>query len=367
MYDLERSIAGGYNPIQHTVTMRDPSTGQLVTMDLGTGDVHIDAALSTYISGFRNAEFGADRVSPIVVVNKASDFYFQWSPDNELSVANQIEVAPGADPTEINPLLATQQYITKGYALASVIPMEVIANQDAPLNIEMAAAKMLMGKLLLSREVRTMQAAFTQANYSSAAGLVTVLGPTQKWNNGSASNPVRDIKNLMELSLMVPTDMALSLDTWNQFCENPGVQKYLFAKPFASALPEKNRYDEWAGLLEIPRPNVIAVKSKNKAGAYPYVWTGNVTLIRRPPGDAVSMFDASTFKTFRWNGAGGPTLPGEMGGTVQGGFTVRSFYNPLRGKRGVRTVIVAHDDFEAVTGGLGNVSLVGGLIVGAIQ
>ena len=61
-------------------------------------------------------------------------------------------------------------------------------------------------------------------------------------------------------------------------------------------------------------------------------------------------------------------LPGgEFGGNVQGGFTVRSFFNPFKGKRGVRTIIVAHDDFEAVTGGLGNVSLVGGLIVNPVQ
>lgn len=365
--NLERTIASGYDAVKHTVTMREPGTGQLITMDLGTADVHIDAALSNYISGFRNAEFGADRVSPIVPVNKASDFYFQWNPDNALEAAQSIEVAPGADPSEVNPLLATQQYITRGFALASVIPMEVIANQDAPLNIEMAATKMLMDKLLLSREIRTMTAAYTSANYSSAAGLVTILLAAQKWNGGVNSNPVRDIKNLMEKSLMLPTDMVMSFDTWNIFTENPAVQKYVFAKSGVRPLPEKDRYDEWGALLELPRPNVVAVKAKNSAGAYPFVWAGDVSLFRRPPGDAVSMFDVSTFKTFRWNGAGAEQLPTEFGGQVQGGFTVRSFYNPFKGKRGVRTIIVAHDDFEAITGGLANVSLVGGIIKGAVQ
>jgi len=264
-------------------------------------------------------------------------------------------------------LLATQQYITRGYALASVIPMEIIANQDAPLNIEMAATKMLMDKLLLSRETRVAAAAFNPANFSAAAGLVTTLTAQTKWDNGPNSNPVRDIKNIMEKSLMMPTDMAMSFDTWNIFTENPNVQKYVFAKSGVRPLPEKDRYDEWGALLELPRPNVIAVKSKNTAGAYPYVWASNVSLFRRPPGDAVSMYDASTFKTFRWNGAGANQLPTEFGGRVEGGFTVRSFYNPFKGKRGVRVIVVAHDDFEAVTGGLANVSLIGGLILGANQ
>ena len=362
--NLERTISN-YDPHNHQIQMRDPVSGRLVAMDLGTSDVHIDAALSNYISGFHNGEFGADRVSPIVQVNKASDFYFQWNPDNALEVANQIEVAPGADPTEINPLLASQQYVTRGFALASVIPMEVIANQDAPLNIEMAATKMLMDKLLLSREIRVMTAAFNSANYSSAAGLVTTLNSTTKWDGGASSNPVRDIKNIMEKSLMLPTDMVMSFDTWNIFTENPAVQKYVFAKSGVRPLPEKDRYDEWGALLELPRPNVIAVKSKTTGGSYPFVWATNVALFRRPPGDAVSMFDVSTFKTFRWNGAGAPTLPTEFGGRVEGGFTVRSYYNPFKGKRGVRVIVVAHDDFEAVTGGLNNVSLVGGLILNA--
>ncbi len=130
-------------------------------------------------------------------------------------------------------------------------------------------------------------------------------------------------------------------------------------------MPDKNNYAEWAALLELPIPVVVSVKSKTTAGAYPYVWATNVALIRRPPGDAVSMNDVSTFKTFRWNGAGMQTLPTQFGGTVQGGFTVRSFYDFTKGKRGTMKIIVAHDDFEAVTGGLANVSRVGGLILTA--
>ena len=53
------------------------------------------------------------------------------------------------------------------------------------------------------------------------------------------------------------------------------------------------------------------------------------------------------------------------GGVVQGGFTVRSYFNPFKGKRGVRSIVVAHDDAEKVTGGLAGVSVVGGLIKNA--
>lgn len=366
---LESTIVGSENfdLVQHTLTLRDPTSGQLITMDLGPGDVHIDAALSNYISGFSNSEFGADRVAPLVPVNKQSNFYFQFNPDNAFSPVGGIEVAPGADPPEVNPIVNNDKYVAKGFALASVLPVELLANQDAPLNLEMAATRMLMDKLLVSRDVRVANMAFTSGNYSSGQNLITTLGPTTKWNGGGQSNPVRDLKDLMEKSLMLPTDMGMSFDTWNGFCENPGVQKYLFAKSSVRALPEKNRYDEWAGLLELPRPNVFTTRTKTAAGAYPYIWKTHVAVFRRPPGDNISMYDVSTFKTMRWNGAGAPTLPTEFGGAVQGGFTVRSFYNPFKGKRGVRTIIVAHDDAEVVTGGPGQISLVGGLILNAFS
>jgi hypothetical protein len=79
------------------------------------------------------------------------------------------------------------------------------------------------------------------------------------------------------------------------------------------------------------------------------------------------MFDVSTFKTFRWNGAGAQNLPTEFGGTIQNGFTVRRFYDPFKGVRGRVVIIVAHNDAEVVTGGTGQSALVGGLILNAFQ
>lgn len=359
-------FAEGVDIVEHTITMRDPD-GKLVKMDLGVADVHVDAALSNYISGYRNGEFGADKVSAVVTVNKASNYFFQYNPDNALAPTNGTETAPGADVAEITPQLSTYQYQTKGYALAAKLPTELLANQDAPLNLEMAATRMCMDKLLLNREVRVAAQAYTSGNFSSAQSLVTTLTSSTKWNGGANADPVRNIRNLCELSLSPVTHMAMALPTWNAFTENPAVQKYVFAKIGAKPLPDASSYEEWAGLLDLPVPLIMRSKVKNTSGAYPFVWASHVALVRRPPGDAISDMDVATFKTFRWNGAGANTLPTEFGGTVQGGFTVRSYFNPFAGKRGSRFVVVAHDDAEVVTGGLSGVSVVGGLILNAFS
>ena len=47
----------------HTISLRE-SDGRLVKMDLGTADVHVDAAMQNYITGYKPADMIADAVKP---------------------------------------------------------------------------------------------------------------------------------------------------------------------------------------------------------------------------------------------------------------------------------------------------------------
>lgn len=345
----------------NTITMTD-ANGQLVKMDLGVTDVHIDAALTNYINGYKPAEFMADQVAPPVIVAKASNFYFQFDPDNALATVDGTQVAPGADPPVVTPKLSSTRYSTLGYSLASVIPTEVLANQDAPLNMQMTATRMIMDRLMLNREVRVKNIAYSTANFTGAH-LVDLTGSpsTLKWNGGTASDPVANIMAIQEAALMPITDMLMSLDTWNAFTRNAAVQKYTGFKQQVQGIPTPDQRAAFSSFLNLPRIHVAETRAKSAAGVYPFVWSGDVVLFRRPPQD-VSDMDVATFKTFRWNGAEGNTLPTEFGGQINGGLTVRSFFNPFKGKRGVHTVIVAHDDAEQFM-----TANVGGLIHGAFQ
>lgn len=356
-------FAGGSIDLHnHTINMRQPD-GQLVTMDLGTSDVHIDAALANYISGYKPADFCADIGAPPVPVNKASNYYFQFDPDNALATVDGTQVAPGADAPVINPKLSNTRYSTLGYSLACVFPTEVLANQDAPLNLQMAGMRMVMDKLLLNREVRVKNVLFSSTNFTGSH-IVDLSGtPAAKWNGGASSDPVANIQSLMQSSLMPITDMIMDLTTWNAFTTNATVQKYVAFKSAAPPLPGTDQADLFAALLRLPKPHICEVRAKNATtGAYPYVWSGDVALVRRPPGE-VSDVDIATAKTFRWNGAEGQ-LPDQnrIVSASGGGFTVRSFFNPYKGGRGVTVIIVTHNDAEQLITGL-----VGGYIKGAVQ
>jgi len=369
--NLEQFMVGAsdgeaFDFYNNTVTMRD-GQGQLVRMDLGTPDVHIDHALANYLSGYSNGELIADVVAPPVVVGNQSNFFFQFDPDNALATVDNTAVASNGDYPTITPALSSQRYNAQGYALGSLLPLELLGNQDAPLNIARTATKMVMDRLMLNREVRVKNLVFNSGAYATANLLALTAG--QKWNGGASSDPVRNIRQIIEASLMPPTHMAMSRSTWHAFTENPAVQKYTAFKSGAAPLPQKNQYESWAALLDMPIPVVAEARAKDptQTRSYPYVWNGSVVLFRMLPGNAqVTDADVTTAKTFRWNGAGGPNLPTELSGAIQGGITVRSFFNPYKGRRGTQTVVVTHDDAEVMTGGTSATSvLVGGLITGA--
>jgi hypothetical protein len=360
--DAGHGYRGGQVDLRnHTITMTDAS-GQTVTMDLGISDVHTDAALSNYINGYKPAEMMADAVSPPVMVNKASNYYYQFDPDNAFAVADGTVVAPGADVPMVSVKLSSTRYATLGYSLGSIIPTEVLANQDAPLNIQMVATRMIKDKLMLNREVRIKTQAFSTANFTSTHLRDLSGDSTLKWNGGSASDPVKDIQMLQEAALMPITDMGMDLATWNAFTRNANVQKFTGFKQAVQGLPTPDQRAAFAAFLNLPRIHVSEARVKNPTtGAYGYVWSSDVILWRRPAGETSDM-DIATMKTFRWNGAGSDSLPTEFGGTVTAGWTVRAFFNPFKGPRGSQVIIVTHNDAEQFIS-----QNVGGYIKGAIQ
>jgi hypothetical protein len=351
--------------------------GKLVKLDLGPLDVHIPKTLANYAAGYRLAQGVADVASPPIVVPNAQDFYWTWNQDDAFQLVQDIAVSGGSAVKEVAGRLSNTQFNTQGYALSAVIPTELQANADPPLNIQMAYTRRIMNALLLAREFRVQTLLRTQANHS----FVTVLPAGNKWNGGGSSNPVQDLMTLIENALMPITDIVMSEQVWHDFAQNPAVQKFLASKinvpgiPFvaSSGMPAGNNSAQFTSILGLPPITVGAIKYKTAASSYTYIWGGDVLLLHIPPGGAPrDGTDAAASYTFRWAGGSSPDMQSPTGaapanlqpsGTgIVSGFFVRSFYNPYRGPRGAWQIIAGHNDAEQMTS-----NLVSGLLIGAHQ
>lgn len=342
----------------NTRTMRDVS-GRLVTLDLGQSDVHIDTALANVAFGFKLPVGIADEIAPVVPVSKASDRYFKWDKDDVFQQAETLEVTPAGTIQELSPRLSSSPFSTRAFALQAFVPTELEANADGPLRPRMAATNRLMNALMVGREVRVAAALRTAASYG-AAFKSTILAAA-KWNGGASSNPVQDLYTRIEATLQPVTDIVMSERTWHDFVQNTAVQKYTVSKtvtPGVNPIANNGQASELAALLGLPRIHIGAMKAKGAStGTYDYIWGDDVVLVHRPnvlPSDGQEI---ATMYTFRWTGAGNAD-----DGTSQGGFFVRSFFDPKRGPRGGTVIVVGHNDVEVLIS-----DVVSGLIISAHQ
>ncbi|MCL6597949.1 MAG: hypothetical protein K6T81_04345 [Alicyclobacillus macrosporangiidus] len=161
--------------------------------------VHIDQALTNISVAYIQSEqnFVADKVFPIVPVQKQSDRYFVYSRDDFFRDEAQERAAgtesAGGDYT----IDSTPSYFARKYAYHHDVTEDVRVNADSPLQPDQDATIFVSQKLLLKRETLWAQNYFTSGVWGHEAQGVA-SGPTGsqvlQWDNGN-SNPIDDISN----------------------------------------------------------------------------------------------------------------------------------------------------------------------------
>jgi hypothetical protein len=341
--DLENpAIVWEYDLYNNVRTMTDPATGRTVTMDLGVADVHIDSALANYAAGYQSADKGmiADAVVPLLPVEKNSNKYYTWDKNDVFQEVTSLEVAPGGAMAEISPRLSSSNYNCVSYGVQSFVASEVQANADSALNPERQAVVRCMTAIRLARERRAAALLMTSGNWTG--GTVTAIAAGAKWNGGASSDPVRDLYTAMEASLVDVTAVVMSERTFHDFVQNANVQKYIATKTSIAPIPGSS---DFASILSLPPFIIGSRRSLATAATVSYMWGDNVALIHADSGIPSGGSTISTARTFRWNGANGEAPDG----TMQGGFLVRSYFDPKRGPRGGKVVAVVHNDTEVMT------------------
>lgn len=328
---------------QGTVTLRDEQ-GNLITMDLGPADVHIETGLVNYCAGYKLQDGIADTVCPIVPVPKASDKYWTWDKNDAFQDVEALVSGATDNPKEVSPRLGNSSFSTKSYCLAAPVPVELVANADAPVRPEIAAVRRVMNALSLARERRVASLLMSTANWGSGRyGAVAA-----KWNGGANSDPIRDIYTAIESCLTPINQIVMSERTYHDFVQNAQVQKYIASKVNVAPIAASNSgsASSMSALLGLP-PIVIAPMKGvvTNTTTYGYVWGDNVALCYNEPGVPADGQTINTAKTFRWTGADAATPDG----TASGGFMVRKYFDPRRGSRGSWVYVVVVNDAEVMT------------------
>lgn len=150
--------------------------------------VHIDAALTNLSKAYRNAEYIAHKVLPVVPVMKDSDKYFVYGKEGfrlEETRRNPRDKANQASWT-----LSNDAYSCERHALRDFVDEDTAQNADPAIDPYGDTTQILTDKLLLRREYDAAQLLF---NATNMAGSTEALAGVTQWSDNT-SDPIKAIE-----------------------------------------------------------------------------------------------------------------------------------------------------------------------------
>lgn len=194
-------------------------------------DVHVNRPLTNISIALMQDQrnFVADRVFPVVPVDKQSDAYFLY--DSAYWNRDEMKLRAPAAESEGNgyAVNADNTYFAKVYAFHKDIPDQVRANADSPINLDKEATDYVTLKALIKRE-KLFSAAFMAGGIwgrdydgvDSSPSTNEIL----QWNDAS-STPIEDIwdakETILENTGFEPNKLVLGYSAFKVLSNHPDI------------------------------------------------------------------------------------------------------------------------------------------------
>ena len=201
---------------------------------LTASQVHLDQPLTNLTLAYLQSRdnFVADRVFPMVEVDKQSDKYYIYNREDFNRVGDRKVLAPKAEIEETEFALSNDNYFAEVYGHATSFDERVLANEDAALDVRRAGSEMLINKMMLERELDWASTYFSTGVWGtewdgndngSASGTDVV-----HWDDYTNSTPIVDIRNLkrtvqLKSGGFIPNTMVVSKEVRDKLLDNPDI------------------------------------------------------------------------------------------------------------------------------------------------
>lgn len=272
--------------------------------------VHIDAILTNISIAYlqNQANFIADKVFPVIPVDKKSDKYFVYTKNDWFRDEAQRR-APGTESAGGGYNLSTATYSADVFAFHKDVDDQTTANADAPLNPLREATEFVTRRLMLRRELQFVNDFFTTGIWSEdvlgVAGTPS-SGEAKHWSDYTSSDPISNIEDgkseMLGATGMEANTLVLGYDVFKALKNHPDLVdriKYTSSQTITT--------DMLAAMFDIPRVLVAkAVKATNKEGvaeAYDFAFGKNALLAYVAP--QPGLMTPSAGYTFSWTGVSG--------------------------------------------------------------
>ncbi len=272
--------------------------------------VHVDAILTNIsVAYLQKADnFIADKVFPVVPVDKKSDKYFVYTKNDWFRDEAQRR-ADGTESAGSGYNLTTGTYSADVFAFHKDVGDQTVANADAPLNPLREATEFVTNRMLLRKEIQFVSDFFTTGVWADDVTGVSGApssGQTKQWSDYTSSDPIDDIEEAKSEILgntgMAPNTLVLGYEVFRQLKNHPDLVdriKYTSSQTITE--------DMLARMFDLDRVLVArAVKATNNEGAaeaYGFAYGKAALLAHVAP--SPGLLTPSAGYTFSWTGVSG--------------------------------------------------------------
>lgn len=325
--------------------------GEQITMAVSPADVsNTTEELDTYLGGYDQFGFVADRASPVVPVDQEQGTRRDFKKENVFELVETKVGRLGAI-NQIDHMSDTATYKCQEHALACWVPWG--SQNAAKYDLEAESGEMLMDKLSLAREYRVMRTLLATSGNWDAANRTTLTGGYQ-WNGGASANPRQNLHDRVSASAAPVSEILMNPDVAFWFLKDTEVRAYLRqmlgdnAPSAETALASDTQGPITFTIPGLP-PITTAPAKYLLNGTLTYVLNDTVLLVCRPPMGRNGRKIASSY-TFRMKGRSGTGI-------------VSNRYIPQgKGINGGTMLEVGHSDDELMIS-----TIAGGAIFDTIQ
>lgn len=151
--------------------------------------VHVDQPLTNLTLAYvqDQSNFIADKVFPVVGVNKQSDKYYVYDRAGMNRGGERKPLAPRTEVKRIGMSVSTGAYYADVFGLGMDFDDQTLANEDAALEIRAAGAQTLVTNLLIDREIDFANTFFSAGVWGSETT------PTNLWSDYTNATPISDV------------------------------------------------------------------------------------------------------------------------------------------------------------------------------
>lgn len=191
---------------------------------LTPNSVHIDQPLTNLTIAYvqDQSNFIADKVFPVIGVDKQSDKYYIYDRDNMNRTGDVKALAPRTEVNRIGMSLSTDSFYADVYGLGMDFDQQTLANEDAALDIRSAGATTLTNRLLIHREEQFASDFFSAGIWGSEST------PSNLWSDYTNSTPIADVttaRRTMQLKSggFKPNTMVVGKEVRDQLINHPDI------------------------------------------------------------------------------------------------------------------------------------------------